>query len=96
MSNLIIRSLTVPVSAPPPSTEARRTEVLRELQAVQSREMRLLSSQQTLERELEVAVGERAKVKEALEENKLQLTKTKIASQTMEKKNKVSYSRMRR
>ena len=51
--------------------------------------MRLLSSQQTLERELEVAVGEREKVKEALEENKLQLTKTKIASQTMEKKNKV-------
>ncbi len=51
--------------------------------------MGLLSAHQTLEIELERVTEERAKVTEALEESKLQLAKTRIATHTMEKKNKV-------
>ena len=70
-------------------SEGRRTDILNELRSVQTREMGLLSAHQTLETELKRVTEERAKVKEALEETKLELAKTKIVSNTMEKKNKV-------
>ena len=71
------------------STEHKRTEIQRELQSLQSREVGLLSCQQSLERDLEVATVERSKFKEQLDQSQLELAKTRIVSQSMEKKNKV-------
>ena len=70
-------------------TEHKRTEIQRELQSLQSREVGLLSCQQSLERDLKVATLERSKFKEQLDQSQLELAKTRIMSQSMEKKNKV-------
>lgn len=70
--------------------EQMKDELQRDLQSIESREVHLLSAKQGLERDLEMTMGEMDRWKGLVERNKLELSKTKVYSQSLEKKNKVN------
>ena len=72
--------------------EQTKAELQRDLQSIQSREVHLLSTNQGLERDLETTVGEVGRWQGLLESNKLELSKTRVYSLSLEKKNKVILS----
>lgn len=69
--------------------EHRHGQLQNDLQAALHREMQLMSSKDSLEKELSCSKVELESCRDLLDSNKLELSKTVVFNQTLEKRNKV-------
>ena len=69
--------------------ELKRGQLQSELDAVQGREMKLVAARQSLEGELNCSRTELESCREELEHNQVELSKAKMYSHTLDKRNKV-------
>ena len=74
--------------------EHRRGQLQIELEAMQGREMQLSAAKHGLEEELKCSKNELETCRDHLQDNQLELSKNKVYSHTLEKRNKVHVHRL--